>query len=238
MVNTHKRTWRTIAPAVVLCAATAIALFAVRTPAGAADQAVSINALAFSPTSVSINVGDTVTWTNNEVGVQHTVTSDSGAELSSGLLSTGQTYAHQFNTAGTFPYHCNVHPTMAGTVVVQQQTGETPTNTPTNTATATATATPTVTGTVTNTPTATATLTATLTPTSTPTLIPATSTATPTATSTGVTSPASPTPGPPATGQGGASGGADGNVIAITLLAMAVIAAAGGALALRGTPRR
>ena len=73
--------------------------------ASAASGPVSINNLAFSPATMNINVGDTVTWTNNESSnIQHTVTSDSGAELSSALLSPGQTYAHTFSTAGTFAY--------------------------------------------------------------------------------------------------------------------------------------
>jgi len=42
----------------------------------------------------------------------------SGPELSSSVLSSGQTYSHTFNTAGVFHYHCTVHPTMKGTITV------------------------------------------------------------------------------------------------------------------------
>jgi amicyanin len=73
----------------------------------------------FSPSSVTIIVGSTVTWRNDD-GIQHTVTSDSGSELESALLSQGDTYAHTFNTVGTFPYHCTPHPFMTGTVIVEQ----------------------------------------------------------------------------------------------------------------------
>ena len=41
-----------------------------------------------------------------------------GPELSSSVLSTGQTYSHTFNTAGVFHYHCGVHPTMKATITV------------------------------------------------------------------------------------------------------------------------
>ncbi len=41
-----------------------------------------------------------------------------GKELSSTVLSSGQTYSHTFSTAGVFPYHCGVHPTMKATITV------------------------------------------------------------------------------------------------------------------------
>jgi plastocyanin len=62
-------------------------------------------------------MGTTVTWTNDD-GVNHTVTSDQGA-FDSGPLATGQTFSQTFNQAGTFTYHCTIHPSMQGTVVVQ-----------------------------------------------------------------------------------------------------------------------
>jgi plastocyanin len=86
-------------------------------PARAVDQSVNISGLAFAPASVSVNVGDTVTWTNNDAGIPHTVSANNGA-FDSGQLSTGQTFSQTFNTAGTVAYHCNVHPQMTGTVVV------------------------------------------------------------------------------------------------------------------------
>ncbi len=73
----------------------------------------------FSPASVTVKVGTTVTWRNDD-GIGHTVTSDSGTELESPLLSQGATYSHTFNTVGTFPYHCTPHPFMTGTVIVEQ----------------------------------------------------------------------------------------------------------------------
>lgn len=79
---------------------------------------VTIQNSSFSPTSLTVKVGTQVTWRNND-GIRHTVTSDSGGELDSPLLSTGNSYSHTFSTAGTFPYHCTPHPFMTGTVVVE-----------------------------------------------------------------------------------------------------------------------
>ena len=79
---------------------------------------ITINNFAFSPQSLTVSVGDTVTWRNDQ-GVSHTVTSDQGSELGSGNLSQGQTYQHIFTQAGLFPYHCTIHPNMTGQITVQ-----------------------------------------------------------------------------------------------------------------------
>ena len=72
----------------------------------------------FTPSALTVNVGTTVLWTNED-SVQHTVTSDTGNELGSQYISDGQSYSHIFNTVGTFDYHCTPHPFMKGTVIVQ-----------------------------------------------------------------------------------------------------------------------
>jgi plastocyanin len=79
---------------------------------------VEINNFAFFPSSLTIHPGETVTWTNKD-SASHTVISDSGTEISSSSLSTGQTYSHTFNTAGTYTYHCSIHPSMKATITVQ-----------------------------------------------------------------------------------------------------------------------
>ncbi len=68
---------------------------------------------------IKIKKGDTVLWTQQD-GAPHNVVSDTGNELSSALLSPGQTYSHTFTNVGTFPYHCGPHPWMKGTVVVEE----------------------------------------------------------------------------------------------------------------------
>jgi plastocyanin len=65
--------------------------------------------------TVVVKAGTTVTWVNNDDTV-HTSTSDSGL-WDSGIIQIGSSFSHTFSTAGTFPYHCNVHP-MTGTIVV------------------------------------------------------------------------------------------------------------------------
>lgn len=79
---------------------------------------VFIQNIAFNPGSLTIKAGDTIIWTNMD-NVAHTVTSDSGTELHSGTLSTGDTYSHIFTKAGTYTYHCSIHTMMKGTVIVQ-----------------------------------------------------------------------------------------------------------------------
>ena len=71
----------------------------------------------FSPNPISIKVGDTVTWTNNG-SVTHTSTSNTGAWDTGPIGSGATSSAVSFNSAGTFPYHCAIHPSMTGTVIV------------------------------------------------------------------------------------------------------------------------
>jgi len=83
-------------------------------------DSVTIQNFAFSPASITVKKGTTVTWTNKDA-TPHTVTQDSGttgADLDSPHLSQGQTYKETFNTVGTFHYHCSIHPNMTGTVTV------------------------------------------------------------------------------------------------------------------------
>ena len=76
---------------------------------------VSISGFAFDPATITISKGSTVTWVNNDA-VAHTIT---GADFDSGTLDSGKSYSHKFDSAGTFEYHCAIHPSMKGTVVVQ-----------------------------------------------------------------------------------------------------------------------
>ena len=84
---------------------------------GGAGNAVAIANFAFAPTSVTVKAGDTVTWTNSD-SAAHTVTADDGS-FDSKNLANGATFSQTFASAGTFAYHCNIHPTMKATVIVQ-----------------------------------------------------------------------------------------------------------------------
>jgi plastocyanin len=83
---------------------------------GAATQVVLQN-IQISPTSVSVKVGDTVTWTNKD-SFDHHLVGDKG-EFDSGTMAAGATFSFTFKAAGTIGYHCSIHPEMIGTVVVQ-----------------------------------------------------------------------------------------------------------------------
>ncbi|MBK8465535.1 MAG: cupredoxin domain-containing protein [Chloracidobacterium sp.] len=86
---------------------------------------VAISGFAFSPADLTINVGDTVTWTNND-GSGHTSTSDTGV-WNSEFLSQGQSFSFTFTSAGSFPYHCGLHAFMTATVTVVAAPSPTPT---------------------------------------------------------------------------------------------------------------
>ena len=110
---------------VVLCIAAL--LFALQLPSTAiavgsalpATEDVGIVDFAFSPQTILIPVGTTVRWTNHGPSA-HQPASDT-AVFDSGPLATNATFDFQFNTVGTFPYHCAIHPFMTGKVIVAQQ---------------------------------------------------------------------------------------------------------------------
>ena len=85
---------------------------------GGGGAEVSEEGVAFEPAEVTIGVGETVTWTNND-SVPHDVTADSFSSGEPGGMAPGDTFEHTFEEAGTFDYTCTVHPGMDGTVVVE-----------------------------------------------------------------------------------------------------------------------
>lgn len=90
------------------------------TPASSGSQVeVEIQNFAFVPQDITINKGDTVTWRNMD-SATHTVVSTSGSEINSGsLAANGGTYSHTFKTAGNYDYHCSIHPSMKGAIIVK-----------------------------------------------------------------------------------------------------------------------
>ncbi len=71
----------------------------------------------FSPNPIRITAGSTVTWTN-ATAPTHTATSDTGAWTTGNIATGGTSGAIAFPIAGTFPYHCAIHSTMTGSVIV------------------------------------------------------------------------------------------------------------------------
>lgn len=90
-------------------------------PTMGANFTVDIQNFAFNPAALTVKVGDTVTWVQHD-STPHTTTSakEPVPEWSSPFLSEGQTYSHTFQNVGTFPYFCDPHPFMQGTITVQQ----------------------------------------------------------------------------------------------------------------------
>ncbi len=102
------------------------------TPAATATQAGNAQSVmiitnssgtfAFSPASLTIKAGTTVTW-KNTTAVPHTVTSDDGKSFDSGtanpIAAQSGTFSFTFSTPGTFAYHCAIHPFMKATIIVQ-----------------------------------------------------------------------------------------------------------------------
>jgi plastocyanin len=94
------------------------------TPAPTGGQAISIptgastlGADAYRPNPLTVATGTTVTWTNSD-NVTHTSTSNNNT-WNSGNIAPGGQFSFTFSTAGTFQYHCALHPGMVGSVVVQ-----------------------------------------------------------------------------------------------------------------------
>jgi len=90
------------------------------TPANPPTQqatTVQIADTAFTPASVAVAPGSTVTWSNND-SVPHTVSFGDAGPQSSEILDPGGTFAATFAEAGTYAYFCELHPEMEGTVEV------------------------------------------------------------------------------------------------------------------------
>ena len=74
---------------------------------------------AFGVNPLTITIGTTVTWLNND-SVAHTATSINGV-WDSGTINPGQSFSFLFSSEGTFHYACSIHPNMSGTVVVTDE---------------------------------------------------------------------------------------------------------------------
>jgi len=78
----------------------------------------------FNPATFSVAAGGTVTWAWDSNGQEHSVTFDADQTIDSEIKSSG-TFQHTFASAGTFAYHCRVHPTiMKGTITVTTASGD------------------------------------------------------------------------------------------------------------------
>ena len=96
-------------------------------PKDSSERGCEIIATCYLPNSLSISIGDTVVWKNDDDS-PHTVTSGSpetgGPDeiFDSSLMKAGETFSHKFTQAGTFPYFCLIHPWMEGSIKVEKAT--------------------------------------------------------------------------------------------------------------------
>jgi plastocyanin len=81
------------------------------------NNARTLTTTAFGADPLTVAVGTTVTWTNNDT-IAHNSVADGGM-WNSGLINPTQSFAFKFTTAGTFTYKCTIHPGMVGTIVAQ-----------------------------------------------------------------------------------------------------------------------
>src|SRR3990167_1801104 len=94
----------------------------VEIPKGTSSPGCETSNACFSPATLTINVGDTVEWTNIDTAA-HTVTSGSPADGPSGvfdssLIMGGASFENTFDEAGSYDYFCMVHPWMVGNIQV------------------------------------------------------------------------------------------------------------------------
>lgn len=89
-------------------------------PTGLGTAAKTVSAtsdLKFDPTSVTVKAGDVIQWTDTG-SVPHNVTFDSYPDLTSQNMAQGDTWQVKITVAGTYAYHCTIHPGMDGQITV------------------------------------------------------------------------------------------------------------------------
>src|SRR5262245_4877714 len=93
--------------------------------AAQSGSVVTVVDFAFQPATLTVKVGTAVNWANAGK-TSHTVTADDGT-FDSGPIGPGASFSQIFKTAGTYTYHCSIHPNMIGTIhVVVSDTTELP----------------------------------------------------------------------------------------------------------------
>src|SRR5271169_2732377 len=78
---------------------------------------VKIDNFSFGPATITVAVGTTVTWINQD-DIPHKVVSNND-EFKSKVLDTDEKFSYTFSKAGTYPYFCSLHPKMTSKVIVQ-----------------------------------------------------------------------------------------------------------------------
>jgi plastocyanin len=87
-------------------------------PVRATKTEVTIGNFSFSPNTLTLSVGATLTWINHD-NVPHVVSSAGNQFQKSTVLKTSQTFSHTFMATGTYSYFCSIHPRMTGKIIVK-----------------------------------------------------------------------------------------------------------------------
>ena len=87
-------------------------------PVKATKTEVAIDNFSFSPNTLTLSVGATVTWINHD-NAPHVLSSAGNQFEKSTVLKTGQTFSHTFMATGTYSYFCSIHPQMTGKIIVK-----------------------------------------------------------------------------------------------------------------------
>lgn len=80
------------------------------------ENEVIMQNLSYNPAEITVDAGEQVTWVNED-STTHTVT---GNGFDSGDIAAGESYSYTFDTAGSYSYSCDYHPSMQGTVIVTE----------------------------------------------------------------------------------------------------------------------
>ena len=72
----------------------------------------------FSPKTLTVSAGATVTWTNRD-NMPHAVVSSDNQFQKSPVLKSGKSFSTTFASAGTYSYFCSIHPRMTGKIIVR-----------------------------------------------------------------------------------------------------------------------
>lgn len=113
-------TRRVVVRICLFVAALAAAVPSAAPAAASGSHAVQMAHYSFSPQSLTISVGDAVTWTNQDTAPHDVTTSSGPISLHSPTLQKSQSWTYEFTTPGTYSYYCSIHPDMRATLIVQQ----------------------------------------------------------------------------------------------------------------------
>lgn len=120
-IRSKSRRWWLPAAALAAGGIAAASLVAAASTPARADAPngiqMSIKGFMFTPLSLTVKAGSTVTWTNGDQE-PHTVVSQTGL-FRSGAIDTAESFSFKFDKPGTYTYVCTIHPRMVGTIIVE-----------------------------------------------------------------------------------------------------------------------